>query len=223
MKLLKKLLRFVSRKKSKFSKVCEGIENFSFPEDSNIFLIAFSYDIPTKQTFTWIKDFLKKSNKQERIYRFHDDGFKKSELAESLLRENNRVEIFCGHGEIKGLNGPPYSSLSPDIFKDRHSIIYDSEMINSGLSSMFAFCCNAGKTFGSEFTAIKGNTFIGFKGEIPFVTELYDDLKYIFQIIAKDVIEKGQVGIEHEIMFIREIDELIENVDKYKNPDIIGL
>lgn len=199
------------------------MDDFDFPDSTYVFLIGFSYDTPTKQTFTWIKNILSKSNKQDKILRFHDANFKKTDLIAELDKNFERVEIFCGHGESNGLNGPPYHKINPDFFKDIHSIIYDVEMITTGPSSMFAFCCSAAKKFGRAFASLKDNRFIGFNDEIPFPKELYDDLKYIFQIITKDIIQKGKIENIHEIMFIQEIDKLINNVDKYKNPDKIGI
>lgn len=222
MNILNRIRNLFSKTDTSFSKNFPFMDNFDFPDSIYIFLIGFSYDTPTRQTFTWIKNILSKSNKQDKILRFHDANFKKTDLIAELDKNLGRVEIFCGHGESDGLNGPPYHKINPDFFKDIHSIIYDAGMITTGPSSMFAFCCSAAKNFGRAFASVKGNNFIGFKGELPFPPELYDDLKYIFQLIAKDIIQKGKIEIEHELMFFKEIEELIENVEKYKNPEIIG-
>lgn len=76
------------------------IENFDFPDSTHIFLIGFSYDIPTKQTFTWIENLLVKSTEQHKISRFHNHEFNKSDLFKLIKSKINRVEIFCGHGDF---------------------------------------------------------------------------------------------------------------------------
>ena len=52
---------------------------------------------------------------------------------------------------------------------------------------------------------------------------MYPDLKYIFLKITESILQKGQIEEIHETMFVQEIDKLIENRDKYKNPEKMGL
>lgn len=222
MSIFIRIRNLISWKRTSPSKDFPLMDDFDFPDSINVFLVGFSYDPPTAQTITWIKDILSKSSKEDKILRFHDADFKKADLILELNKKFERVEIFCGHGENEGLNGPPHHEINPDFFKDIHSIIYDVQMITTGPSSMFAFCCSAAKKFGRAFVSLKGNRFIGFNDEIPFPKELYDDLKYIFQKITKDIIQKGKIEEIHQTMFIQEIDNLIDNIDKYKNPDKIG-
>lgn len=196
------------------------MENLKFPDDVHILLVGFSYDTPTKQTYTWIENVLSESAAQHRVLRFHNEGLAKSILEATLVNIRGRIEIFCGHGSSEGLYGPPFLATLPMLLKDRHSIFYNIGMITPGPSSMFAFCCGAANKFGRMFAAQKGNLFIGFKGDLPFPQELYGDLKYVFQIVAKDIIERGKIESTHEKMFIQEIDKLIDTSGKYKNPTL---
>ncbi len=117
-----------------------------------------------------------------------------------------------------GLYGPPQDT---DILRKMHSIIYDGNVIEVGPSSMFAFCCRAADSFGREFSSKPGNAFMGFNGDLSFPTELYEDLRYIFQTITKDIIQRGKIEKEHKDLFINEIDKLIQNVEKrYNDPDL---
>jgi hypothetical protein len=220
MSLLKKLFGNFTQPNRRES---PSMHDFDFPESVYIFLIGFSYDEPTKETFTWIESILKSSKTQHRILRFHDKDFRKKKLELELSKGFERVEIFCGHGENYGLYGPPYFTNNPHILKDKHSIIYDAEMISVGPSSMFAFCCSAADSFGRTFSTFPGNTFLGFDGDVYFPNEIRYDLKCIFQMITKDIIQKGRILKEHEVMFINEIDNLINSVkDKYRNADLMG-
>lgn len=205
------------------SKVHPPLDDIDFPDSLFIFLIGFQYDDPTEETFTWITSILLNSSEQKRIFRFHEKSLTKRDLLIELDKNLQRIEIFCGHGDIDGLYGPPFYEVSPDILKDIHTIFYDKEMIKPGPSSMFAFCCSAANDFGREFSAEPGNSFLGFNGEIYFPKEIRPDLKYIFQVITKDIIEKGKIEEEHQNMFINEIDELIKNVKRrYRDADLMG-
>lgn len=213
---------FSGREKRKYP----AIEKIKFPDSSYVLLIGFSYDRATKQTYSWIQNILSKSDAKNRVCRFHNKDFRKSDLVAKLDEGLNRVEIFCGHGSNDGLYGPPFNEMSPDILKELHHIIYDTTMQRTGPSSMFAFCCGTAGRFGREFSSLKDNRFIGFNDDIPLADGLYSDLKFIFQTMAKDIIEKGRIEGDHAEFFLKEINSLIEelnrNPNKYALPGLMG-
>lgn len=202
------------------------LEDIKFPDTTHVFLIGFSYDRPTKEMYTWTKDFLSQTHAASRVFRFNGENFSKQKLAEQLDQELNRVEIFCGHGSSKGLFGPPFNELSQDILKEVHHIIYDADMQRLGPSSMFAFCCGTAAEFGREFVSLRDNRFIGFQNDIPLANELYGDLKLIFQTIARSIIQKGRIENEHAEYFTSQIqallDDLKRNPGKYSFPNTMG-
>ncbi len=223
MSILRKLKNKLFRVEDLSSGQNESNAEVEFPQSKCVFLIGFSYDRPTKETFSWIRNLLPNAMERSNVLRFHDDNFSRETLEQELRNEFERVEIFCGHGDIDGLYGPPYNLQSPDILKNIHTIIYDGEMVCPGPSAMFAFCCSAGDSFGRVFSSLPGNTFMGFKGDLYFPRELYGDLKNIFQILANDIIQTGIIEKRHEKIFIEEIDKLISNVQsKYKYADLMG-
>lgn len=201
------------------------VAEFDFPEQLRVFLISFSYDAVTTQMGTWLSGVLTSRNvEQTRIFRLHDNMRSRRENLEELLQDQNpRIELFCGHGSAIGLCGPPQSEVTGSILSDLRMIIYDIEMITETPSSMFAFCCQAGERFGRAFAALRDKQFMGFKGEIPFPLELYDDLKYLFQTVACSIIQDGRISGAHREMFLDRLDEIGSQSVSYENPTLIGL
>lgn len=198
---------------------------FNFPAHIKVYLIGFSYDTLTTQTVTWIQDILvsRKIN-QDKIVRFNNiSKGSKEEVAKSLEDNADRIEIFCGHGCHNGLYGPPQSQVAGSILTDSSFIIYDMDMITATPSSMFAFCCMAAQNFGRVFTSLKDKQFMGFKDDIPFPIELYEDLKYVFQTVAKNIIQEGRILDTHKNMFLEKIDEIASQASSYSNPTLIEL
>lgn len=185
----------------------------------------FSYDAITAQTVTWIRDILvSRQVNQDKIVRFSDSSkSSKEELTRSLEDKATRIEIFCGHGSNTGLFGPPQMQPAGSILRDPSFVIYDADMITDTPSSMFAFCCQAAHTFGRVFSSYKDKQFMGFKDDIPFPLELYEDLKYVFQTVAKDIIQKGHISRVHRDMFLDKLDEIYSQSGAYQNPTLVEL
>ena len=140
-----------------------------------------------------------------------------------LEDKTKRIEIFCGHGSSTGLFGPQHRQVAGSILSDLSSIIYDVDMITDTPSSMFAFCCQAAQIFGRVFSSYKDKQFMGFMDDIPFPLELYEDLKYVFQTVAKDIIQRGRISSIHREMFFAKLDEIGSQHVDYQNPALIDL
>ena len=200
------------------------MRRLAIPSNTKIYLIGFAYDQLTTQTATWIRDVLssRKAN-QKQVLRFSDNTCTKDELRNSLLDTTPRVEIFCGHGCSDGLFGPDHAQAAGSILTDPRFVIYDFDMITPTPSSMFAFCCHAGKNFGRAFTALQDKRFMGFKDDVPLPIELYDDLKYVFQTVAKDIIIKGEIEENHHDMFLERLHQIASQSSSYQNPTLLEL
>ena len=201
------------------------MDKFTIPDHIKVYLIGFSYDTLTAQTFTWIKDILaSRKVSQDKIVRFTDGkNCSKESLAKSLEDDNARVELFCGHGCNGGLFGPPHAQPAGSILSDSNHVIYDMDMISFTPSAMFAFCCQAAQNFGRVFTSYKDRQFMGFKDDVPFPIELYEDLKYVFQTVAKDIIQQGRISAEHKAMFLEKLNEVESQSASYQNPTLIEI
>jgi hypothetical protein len=111
------------------------------------------------------------------------------------------VAIFCGHGLAYALLGPP---CEPDIEIYRgkkHSRVYDSQSLDFGPESLFAFCCNAGKGLGPMFASLPGRAFLGYTAEIGLDVENEDYVKIwrgIVQGVSTEIIKDGCVLPQHE-------------------------
>jgi len=216
-----KRLRTRSRRKFDFP----DMRAFQFPNQLKVYLIGFSYDSLTAQMVSWLSNILvsRKIN-QQRIVRFNNNtGTTRQELTEALQDEGPRVELFCGHGLSTGLLGPPQGQIAGSILSDPSRVIYDIQMITDTPSAMFAFCCHAGDRFGRAFTALKDKQFLGFKGEIPFPLEKYDDLKYAFQSVARSIIQEGRITENHRQMFLDRLNKISSEISTYENPTLLEM
>lgn len=199
------------------------VESFDLPPDLIVYLIGFSYDAPTTKMAGWLKEILaSRKVQQSKIVRF-GDKCNKDQLAKALAEKTPRIELFCGHGNGSGLYGPPQQEVAGSVLSDLTSIIYDVEMITETPSSMFAFCCQAAQVFGRIFSSYKDKQFMGFRDDIPFPLELYDDLKYVFQTVAKDIIQHGRIERRHRQMFLEKLDEIARQPVDFQNAVLIDL
>jgi hypothetical protein len=198
---------------------------FDVPSHIKIYLIGFSYDPPTTQMSAWLRDILSSRKiSQDNIVRFNDDSdCSRESLARILADGTPRVEVFCGHGVGHGLSGPPRVQAAGSILNDLSFVIYDTDMITVTPSSMFAFCCQAARNFGRVFTSYKDKQFMGFKDDIPFPIELFDPLKYVFQTVAKDIIQTGGISPNHKNMFLEKIKEIALQSSNYQNPTLVQM
>jgi len=201
------------------------MEDFELPTNLSVFLMAFSYDTATNQLATWVQKVLISRNiDQNRVFRFSDGGVDvKDKLTEALKDKVVRVELFCGHGVPSGLLGPPRLHVVGSILSDRSFVVYDNEMITATPSSLFAFCCFAARKFGRVFASYDEKQFMGFHDEIPFPVDLYEDMKYVFQSVSKDIIISGRISQSHGSMFLDKIDEIALQADLYRNPKLIRM
>jgi hypothetical protein len=174
--------------------------------------------------FNWLRDILvSRKVDQKTIFRFNDSKSDKQLLAKALEDKTKRVEIFCGHGLATGLFGPPQGPVAGSILSDLTSIIYDVEMITPTPSAMFAFCCQAAQTFGRVFASYRDKQFLGFSDDIPFPLELYDDLKYVFQTVAKDILQQGEITDSHRQLFFSKLNEIASQPLDYQNRVLVEL
>jgi hypothetical protein len=201
------------------------MEKFDFPAHIRVFLIAFSYDGVTKELVKWLHNILtSRSVNQKRIVRFTDGGVDvKEQLTEALRDSSPRIELFCGHGCTSGLLGSPRFQVVGSILSDLTFVVYDTEMITETPSSLFAFCCHAARTFGRVFASYKEKQFMGFDGEIPFPVELYDDMRYAFQSVSRNIITSGRISSLHQAMFLEKIDEIDSQAHLYQNPKLVKM
>lgn len=216
-----------SRKRQRLARTTWSVpdlKKFEWPKDTVVYLIGFSYDAPTGQMFNWLCDILSsRKNDRERVVRFTDSQFSRQDLSGLLKSDQKRVELFCGHGCYTGLFGPPQGEIAGSILKELTSIIYDQDMITETPSSMFAFCCQAAHTFGRVFSAYKDKQFMGFVDDVPFPVELYDDLKYVFQAVAKDIIQAGRILPRHREIFIDKLYDVRSKAHEFMNPTLVEL
>jgi hypothetical protein len=93
-----------------------------------------------------------------------------SQLA--LDREATEVAlVFCGHGDPSALLGPAKHPGAPG-YSETLAPFYDETHLPLGPGHMLAFCCSAAAGLGASFEReAPGGTFIGFKDDIPFLTE----------------------------------------------------
>lgn len=200
-----------------------AMEEFELPRNLRVFLVAFSYDTATSQLATWLKKVLTSRRiDQSRIVRLSEAGVDiKEELTDALRDKVVRVELFCGHGIASGLLGPPRLQVVGSILSDLSFVVYDNEMITETPSSLFAFCCHAARKFGRVFSSYDEKQFMGFNDEIPFPVELYEDMKYVFHTVSKDIIMSGQISRLHGRMFLEKIDEIGSQAPLCQNPKLI--
>src|SRR4051812_8090102 len=96
------------KKSSKRAWTFPEMDEFEIPNGLNVYLIGFSYDPPTNQMVTWLREILtsRKVN-QAKIIRFNDSNKNGKEELRTLLEDKTkRIELFCGHGSKSGLFGP---------------------------------------------------------------------------------------------------------------------
>lgn len=205
-----------------------AMEDFELPRNLSVFLMAFSYDSATGQLATWFHKVLTSRNiDQSRVLRFSNDGGDikgvdiKEELTMALQDKTVRVELFCGHGIGTGLLGPPRLQVVGSILSDRSFVVYDTEMITETPSSLFAFCCFAARRFGRVFASYNEKQFMGFDDEIPFPVDLYEDMKYVFHSVSKDIIISGRISQSHGKMFLEKIDEIASQAHLCRNPKLV--
>ena len=74
--------------------------------------------------------------------------------------------IFCGHGNDSELLGPALPGTS-----DETSVFYDETHVRLGPRFVLAFCCNAGKGLGTEYSTTSSRVFVGFKDELHMVLD----------------------------------------------------
>jgi len=215
---------FWRKRSAKKTWAVPDLARFDWPKDTLVYLIGFSYDPPTAQMFEWLREILaSRKIDRTRVLRFTEAQQTRQDLAHALRDGKKRVELFCGHGCYTGLFGPPQAEIAGSILKDLTSIVYDADMITETPSSMFAFCCQAAHTFGRVFSAYKDKQFMGFADDVPFPLELYDDLKYAFHTVAKDIIRSGQILPRHQEIFLEKLREINSQAHTYKNPTLVHL
>ena len=96
--------------------------------------------------------------------------FSESLTYKQLLKEQNIKSstdvllIFCGHGTEFELLGPALPGTA-----DETSDFYNETHIHLGPRFMLAFCCNAGKGLGTEYSKTGKRVFVGFKDQLYMV------------------------------------------------------
>lgn len=184
----------------------------NFENEPEVILIGFKYDTATEITFPWItEDSFLASHPKEKLHRFHKGtAEEQSELAAFLvsdkLEDSRTVEIFCGHGIVNALLGPPRQAGR------KHHPYYDLDMISSFPSSMFAFCCYSAKIFGLEYCSSQDKFFLGFTEKIPLPLDVASEIKSIFQEVAEDIVKTGKITQDHETQFRNLISNLMKDI-----------
>lgn len=161
-----------------------------------------SYDSLTNHTSQWVMELaqLVKLDAAGPVIRKVDIT-----VALDKARSGSSLAIFCGHGTPDALLGPPIEDpqgaelISNGVGK--HSPIYDRGMTVIGPSSLFAFCCKAGRELGRTFATISSRAFMGYEDDLPLDlmnVECIHAWKKIVHAICTDLVRDGGIRPEHE-------------------------
>ncbi|HKG59525.1 MAG TPA: hypothetical protein VKB05_07080 [Pyrinomonadaceae bacterium] len=119
--------------------------------------------------------------------------------------EKKHITIFCGHGIDEALLGPPLNNEEDiqDRYGTRHSIIYGIDRFQPNPKVLFAFCCNSANSLGPRFKATPDASFLGYNGELNFVTcdeQCMATLKTIVKQVAEQIIIDQDINQSHEVL-----------------------
>ncbi len=114
----------------------------------------------------------------------------------------NRIKIFVGHGATNALLGPVYDGCLKEVIEGKEfSKLYDDQLVNREISSLFAFCCNSSQILGPLFTSHPGRTYLGYSVNIGY--DLSNDectniWKQIILLISEEIVRDGTITDRHE-------------------------
>jgi hypothetical protein len=181
------------------------------PEDVVVILCSPSYTPLTNYTGKWLEDVPVPSGLIE--HRLTGAPVSLRELiGDHTGGPRKHITIFCGHGIDDALLGPPLNDSGDleDYEGARHSILYSTEPFEPNPKVLFAFCCNSATKLGTKFTATADASFLGFEGELSFVTcdeQCRDTLRIIVKRMAKRIIIDRDISHKHKKMLERFYDQ----------------
>ena len=191
----------------------EGPERPAAP--LSVLLWGPSYDAQTHHTAKWLAN-LKIPDNVTR-HTLIGPSMKSSDI-ESLLRvtqDCRQLAIFCGHGIVDALLGPPQGDANDlAAYDGRHSQIYKAVMMPGGPTLLFAFCCRAARGLGLKFASLPNRAFLGYDDDLLLNVrdeECSETWKRIIETISGELIEDGDILPKHE----KDLKQLYEAAFEY--------
>ena len=123
-----------------------------------------------------------------------------------VVKENQSVKIFVGHGAPNALLGPPLDEATIiQIDGKEFAVLYDADSARLGPDTLFAFCCYSALDLGEKFIALGDRTFLGYTAKLPLDLDneqCQKVWKSLFHTISLEIIKDGAIAARHEGLLI---------------------
>ncbi len=179
----------------------------SVKDDVVVILCSPSYTPLTKITGKWLEEVPVPNDVVQHRLTGAQVSFREL-FGDQAGGSRKHITVFCGHGIDDALLGPPLDDS--DDLKDyegaRHSVLYGAEAFEPNPEVLFAFCCNSATKLGARFGDTTDASFLGFEGELSFVTcdeQCRETFRIIVKRMAKRIIIDGDITQKHQRMLER--------------------